>query len=494
MLADMSATVQGLYDSREYPPMSHPATHPAVAGVAAAIAGLPVAAPAVASVLEIGCAAGWNLLPMAMAHPQAEHLGIDFAPQAVAVAKEVAAAAGIGNVVFERADFREWCPGRTFDHVIAHGVYSWVDAPARQILLERCRQALAPAGIACVGFNTLAGWTLRRQVVEVARAVAVTLGDDPSAPLATLDLLERALPEATPHAGYLGWILADMRAKGRRLLPFDDFAPVCDACSLSGFAAAAGAAGLRLLGEATLAGNLPEGVDAGPLSGLEGNPWLLQEACDMLGGRSHRVMVVCRDDAPVADGVTTEVLGGMAVRSLGGGAVRDGGVELVDGAGEPRGAAEGSMAAALFTTLAGYSPACVPVAKLLEALSGKTAATPAQVCGWLFDAARAGLVELRTEPVMPCAMPPERPWLDPLRREAARRRWPLVDALHRPGTLSEEQCRLLMAMDGSRRLEELEALATAHCPGMAFRPWLVHLCERGVVQSEAVPGDAGTAA
>ena len=259
------------------------------------------------------------------------------------------------------------------------------------------------------------------------------------------------------------------------------------------FAAAAGAAGLRLLGESVLAGNLPDGLDASPLSAIEEDPWLLQEACDLLGGRSHRVVVLCRDDAPVADGVTTEVLGGMAVRLLGGMALRDGKVELVDAAGEPRAVAEGGMAAALFTALAGFAPGCVPVAKLLESLPGTVVTTAPQIQGWLFDAARAGLVELRTESVTPVAEPPERPWLDPLRREAARRRWPLVDALHRPGSLSEEQCRLLLTMDGSRGIEELEALATAHCPGLAFRPWLKYLCERGVVEQKTVPGEPGTA-
>jgi trans-aconitate methyltransferase len=489
----MSDELAGLYAASDYPAMSHPASHPAVAGVAAAVAGVCPAPPAAARVLEIGCAAGWNLLPIAAGHPRADCTGIDFSERAIATAREVAAAAGIGNARFVRADLRAWRPEREYDHVIAHGVYSWVEPAARQRLLETCREALAPGGIACVSFNSRAGWRLRRQLVEVARAAARKIGDDPSAPLATLELLERALPEANPHAAHLRWILGDMRAKGRALLPFDDFAPVCDAVSLGEFAAAAAAAGLRLLGEADLAANLPEGIDAAPLAALEDNPWLLQETCDLLGGRAHRETVLCRDDAPASAAVTTEVVLGMSARMKAGVAVRPGGADLLDEAGEALATTTDPFAARFFLTLERARPSCLPVREALAAASGgpRRTAVEAAAAGLLFDSARAGWIELRTEPCRIDARPPAAPALSALRREAVRRRWPLVDAWHRPCTFGEEHYRLLAAFDGTRGHEELAALAAAHCPGLAYRPWFDHLLRRGLFQPEAGAQAAG---
>lgn len=478
----MNDEVAALYERREYPPMSHPASHPAVAGIAAAVAGLGAARPAGARVLEIGCASGCNLLAFAEAHPGATCEGIDRSARAIATAREVAAAAGIRNASFAQADLQDWQPDQEWDYIIVHGVYSWITHPLRQRLLETCRAALAPAGIACVSFNVRAGWAMRRQVVELARVIAVKSGDDPGAPLATLKMLEGAVPESHPHAAHLRWILGDMLAKGRGLLPFDDFAPVCEAVSLAEFAAAAGAAGLRLLGESDLAANLPEGVAAEALEGLQDNPWLLQEATDLLGGRSHREVVLCRDDAAQGGMVTTEVVLDMAVRMKAGVAVRPEVVDLLDEAGQAVATTPDPFAARVFRLLDEIRPCCLPVREVLAPVLSEARLVPL-AAGLLFDAARAGWLELRTEEVRIEAGVPAAPALSPLRREAARRRWPLVDAWHRPCTLGEDQCRLLVAVDGTRGLDELEALATAHCPGLAFRPWLSYLAGRGLLGS-----------
>ena len=73
----MADPIQELYDARVYPAMSHPLADPAVSGVAAMFAGLRVRHPAGARILEIGCASGHHLIPLAQRWPDSYLIGID---------------------------------------------------------------------------------------------------------------------------------------------------------------------------------------------------------------------------------------------------------------------------------------------------------------------------------------------------------------------------------------------------------------------------------
>ena len=100
----------------------------------------------------------------------------------------------------------------------------------------------------------------------------------------------------------------------------------------------------------------------------------------------------------------------------------------------------------------------------------------------LLDAARAGLLELRTDPVAVSGGLPELPTLDGLRRVAVRRQRPLVDAYHSPCSFPPEHYRVLAAIDGSRTTEDLAALAHAHVPELDFPRWIEHLARRRVIR------------
>ena len=67
----MPDVIHELYQSRIYPPMSHPSSDPAMSAVVARMAGLDTSPPRSARILEIGCSSGHNLIPLAMRWPQA---------------------------------------------------------------------------------------------------------------------------------------------------------------------------------------------------------------------------------------------------------------------------------------------------------------------------------------------------------------------------------------------------------------------------------------
>lgn len=122
----MQDAVYDLYQSRTYPAASHPSTDPAVTAVAAKLAGHDVADPAKARILEIGCAAGHNLLPLAARWPDCQCMGLDFSKYAILDAKDTANRAGLRNIEFIDADLSDFrsVSDTGFDYIIAHGVYS----------------------------------------------------------------------------------------------------------------------------------------------------------------------------------------------------------------------------------------------------------------------------------------------------------------------------------------------------------------------------------
>src|SRR4051812_36191006 len=114
------------YDRTPYRSFPYPLTRPAHLSAVAQLFRLAVPAVATARVLELGCAAGGNLIPMAAAFPDASFIGIDLSPLQIEQAKQRAEAAGLSNIEFRRASITEIDASYgAFDYVVCHGVYSW---------------------------------------------------------------------------------------------------------------------------------------------------------------------------------------------------------------------------------------------------------------------------------------------------------------------------------------------------------------------------------
>ena len=101
-------------------------------------------------VLELGCAAGGNLVPMAMQLPDSEFIGLDLSAAQVAEGQSV-----INDLVSKISRFGisiyHGCEHDlgTFDYIIAHGVYSWVVAGrAGEDFTNMQGKILLPQGVA----------------------------------------------------------------------------------------------------------------------------------------------------------------------------------------------------------------------------------------------------------------------------------------------------------------------------------------------------------
>jgi SAM-dependent methyltransferase len=113
--------------------------------------------------LELGCGQGFGLCLLAASYPQAEFLGIDFNPEHIAHARELAQQAGLDNVRFEEADFavlaQQWpADYGKFQYAVLHGIYSWVPVPLRAALVQVLERATTPGALVYNSYNTLPGW------------------------------------------------------------------------------------------------------------------------------------------------------------------------------------------------------------------------------------------------------------------------------------------------------------------------------------------------
>ena len=112
-----------------------------------------------ARILEIGSSYGGNLISQALFYPQATFTGIEIAPTQVSVGKTYIDQLGITNLELLEADVNESHEHLgTYDYIIAHGFYSWVDEETKDNFLRLCKEHLAENGILYMSYNTYPGW------------------------------------------------------------------------------------------------------------------------------------------------------------------------------------------------------------------------------------------------------------------------------------------------------------------------------------------------
>jgi SAM-dependent methyltransferase len=153
-----------LYDQVAYPGLVYPFATPDRLSVFGALFGLGSENPGDATILELGCGDGTNLLSIAQRFPTATVIGVDLSEQALSLARQRAAAAGLNQVTFLRLDLAALGdegvgtgPLPPCDYLIAHGLMSWVAPETRQEILRLVGRLLKPSGVAMLSFLTFPG-------------------------------------------------------------------------------------------------------------------------------------------------------------------------------------------------------------------------------------------------------------------------------------------------------------------------------------------------
>ena len=247
-------TVATSYD--EVPYESHPyaQTHPSRLAVVARLFGLTPPPIETARVLELGAAAGGNLVPIAEAFPDSWCVGIDLSARQVADGEQWVRKLGLRNVSLRHASITDVDDTYgTFDYVICHGVFSWVPTAVREAILDVCARRLAPNGVAYVSYNTYPGWHMRGMIRDMMRYHALRFSDTTQRvgqARALLDFLAQSCRQDGPYPTLLKSELESVRRQADHYLFHEHLEEVNDPLYFHQFVAMAKAHGLRYLGEA----------------------------------------------------------------------------------------------------------------------------------------------------------------------------------------------------------------------------------------------------
>jgi SAM-dependent methyltransferase/methyltransferase-like protein len=290
-----------LYDTVPYPRHAYGFTHPDQLATLATLRGLKPPPIERARVLELGCASGANLIPMAYSLPEAEFLGVDLSTRQIAEGQAFIAAVGLTNVRLEALDLQT-IDDRfgQFDYIIAHGVYSWVPPEAQDAILRICGRQLRANGVALVSYNTLPGCHLRQMVRGMAQFHARDM-TDPKEQVGQLLGLTRFLATMAPDDG--ASYTRILRSEAERLAKLDPAFLLHDVLEETNlpvyfheFIAHAAAHGLQYVGEALAVDRRGIGLDPQVLAELRAaySPLEFEQHLDFLDGTAFRRSLLCR--------------------------------------------------------------------------------------------------------------------------------------------------------------------------------------------------------
>jgi SAM-dependent methyltransferase len=477
------------YDT--FPYQSHPfrQSHPDRLATIGQLFGMTPPAVERARVLEIGCASGGNLLPMAESLPNAEFVGVDLSPRQVEEGRDDVRRLGLANVRLVAMDITDFPADLgAFDYIIAHGVYSWVPTPVQEQLLRLCRRHLAPSGIAYISYNALPGWRMR-SVVRDAMIYHTRGATDPALRVAQaramLDFLEESTRDDVSAYG------AMLRTEAERLRRAPDFylfhehlEPVNQPEYFYRFMERAALHDLAYLGEAEFSRML--GNDFGTkvaetLARVAPDVLRREQYMDFLRNRSFRETLLVHKEVVLNRKVSPLRLMSLRIASKARPArdPPDLQTRAVEEFRTPEGhvlATPNRVTKAAAVVLARHWPIAVTFDALhAEARALLTEPDPSVenerglLASDLLRCYGAGVVELRSVPSPFVAHAGERPVASALARLQAERGTRVTNRRHELLTLDEDLCRLCRLLDGSRRRSDLaeSAWRSSSSPGPA---------------------------
>lgn len=158
-LSNVNRDIEKTYDEQVYTSNAFHFSSPGHLRAAAHLYNLDSVPLENARVLELGCAGGGNLLPFAIAYPNAHVVGVDLSTVQIEQGQQVVQALGLKNLHLKAMSLTDITPEfGQFDYIISHGVFSWIPPEVREAMMRIVRDNLAPNGVAYISYNTYPGW------------------------------------------------------------------------------------------------------------------------------------------------------------------------------------------------------------------------------------------------------------------------------------------------------------------------------------------------
>lgn len=309
------------YDVVPYTSYPYARTHPDRLETVGRLFGMEPAPAGACRVLELGCASGGNLVPMAEQLPGSEFVGLDLGARQLEDGRATVRALGLRNVELRHADILDVDAsfGR-FDYVICHGVYSWVEPRVQHAILRILVERLSPQGIGLVSYNTYPGWHLRDAVRHMMRWHTARF-DDPAQRAAQGGALVDFLANAVDPDGAYGQLLRReldiLQRTGADYLLHEHLEDVNTPLYFHEFVERAHAEGLAYLGDADVPTMLTRGLApavAETLGRISPDIIRLEQYLDFVSNRQFRNTLLCHGGVELRRALGPRQLEGTWVR------------------------------------------------------------------------------------------------------------------------------------------------------------------------------------
>jgi len=479
------------YDELPYDSLPLPETQPDFLAAVARLHGFDAPDPTRARILELGCAQGGNLIPLARRWPESQCVGVELSRVQAERGTQFIQQLGLANARILHGDLAALPDGLgTFDYIIAHGVFSWVPPAVRQALLDVCRRHLSPHGVAYISFNVTAGW-VPLQPLRTALIARTAAGlPAPARYQQALRVLNELEAEWTDPV--LRKEIAFLKTAAPSYLFHEYLADFNVPVSFGEFSMQLESHDLRYLGEAGPRHAVVELEDAWGLSpeGMAGRWQDAESALDEAHATRFRRALLARDDAPCAQPPQAAALSRLAFYTD---LQSDDEIDLenaseqrfINPAGNAFPVAQPVMKAAVMALSTAY-PDALTYPDLLIAARQVMAEFGASnhVDEALFRNALFPLVAAHG--VMPClsagsaaGSPGEYPCAHSLARLQARSPGWVVSGIRHVALDLDVPARTLLGMlDGRHPVDELAILMQATLAEMGLAPSLAHVRER----------------
>jgi SAM-dependent methyltransferase len=436
------------YQDVPFPDDPYRSSHPDHLATVAILSGLAPPPVHCCRILELGCARGGNLIPMAAAMPGARFVGIDSSPRQVQEACELIGRLGLSNIRIDVQDILDLDETiGTFDYIICQNIFAWVPPDVQAKILEISARVLAPNGILYVSYNTYPGWHFRGLVREMMCYHARQFKQPEEIAGEARRILQfvatRAQGIEPVYSDILKQELDYVSARSDAYLLHDHLEAVNSPLYFYDFAERAGAWGLQFVSEvqgtSISAENLPPEL-AGDLRDLGSGDIDFEQYVDFVINRRFRQSVLCRARVERRGGASPDDLGRLfvAARSM------------------PERETASAQDGPLFKMALGHLhanwPLSVPIESLVEAVrtQGSGASGPEDMKADFVRAYRQKRVELSTLPPMFVLNLSDRPAASPLARMQARTGNTVTNLRHEAGQLNDFGREVLCLLDGSQ--------------------------------------------
>ena len=153
------------YEEVPYFSQAYLQSHPDRLAVLGRLFGLRPALVTNCRVLELGCASGGNIIPIAYYLPDSRFVGVELTSGHVESAHRTIKDLGLKNIRIENENIlnidSSW--GK-FDYIICHGVFSWVPEEVQNKIFSIISENLSDDGVAYISYNTYPGWHMREAI------------------------------------------------------------------------------------------------------------------------------------------------------------------------------------------------------------------------------------------------------------------------------------------------------------------------------------------